>query len=338
MGMTPKENYLAALRHEAYEFIPSPVNDCVMVGFGAASGPAFEKGPLGGGYDGFGVRWVNPESGGGAPIPAPGEFLLDTETIVDWKRRVKFPDLAAFDWESQAKMELSMGNPEVQCIEFGSGNGPFERLAAMMGFEEALMALALEPEASYDFMNAVVDYKIDTLEYVKKYYHAEVFTNYDDIATEQCTFMAPETYRELIKPLHKKLNDAVYASGMLPVQHTCGKADALIEDFIETGAAAWTSVQPTNDIAAILQKYGSQICISGGFDSNGRPARPETTDEEVRAEVRRCMDEYGKYRGYMFFGFRLTKSLDPQVNLAALMPMLQEAESYRKGIKLDGLF
>ena len=30
MGMTPKENYLAALRHEAYEFIPSPVNDCVM--------------------------------------------------------------------------------------------------------------------------------------------------------------------------------------------------------------------------------------------------------------------------------------------------------------------
>ena len=56
MGMTPKENYLAALRHEAYEFIPSPVNDCVMVGFGAASGPAFEKGPMGGGYDGFGVR------------------------------------------------------------------------------------------------------------------------------------------------------------------------------------------------------------------------------------------------------------------------------------------
>ena len=86
------------------------------------------------------------------------------------------------------------------------------------------------------------------------------------------------------------------------------------------------------------QKYGSQICISGGFNSNGRPARPEATDEEVRTEVWRCMDEYGKYRGYMFFGFRLTKSLDPQVNLAALMPMLQEAESYRKGIKLDGLF
>lgn len=35
------------------------------MGFGAIDGPAIEKGPFGGGEDGFGVRWVHPASGGG---------------------------------------------------------------------------------------------------------------------------------------------------------------------------------------------------------------------------------------------------------------------------------
>lgn len=335
MNMTPKENYLAALKGETYEFIPCSLNDCIMAGFGAGNGPAFEKGPAGGGYDGFQVHWVTPQSGGGAPIPAPGEFILDSETIVDWKKLVKFPEIHKFDWEAQAKMELSMGNPEVQCVEFGSGNGPFERLAAMMGFEEALMALALEPEACYAFMDAVTDYKIDTLEYVKKYYHADIFTNYDDIATEQCTFMAPDTYRSLIKPLHAKLYKAVKDYGMIPVQHTCGKAEALIEDFIDTGVATWSSVQPTNDIPEILTKYGNKICICGGYNTNGAPGRTDATEEQIREEVRRCMNEYGKYRGFIFFGFLLANSLDPKDKLNSLLPMIQEAESYRQNNRLD---
>ena len=49
MNMTPKENYLAALKGETYEFIPCSLNDCIMAGFGAGNGPAFEKGPAGGG-------------------------------------------------------------------------------------------------------------------------------------------------------------------------------------------------------------------------------------------------------------------------------------------------
>lgn len=334
MTMTLKENYLAALRHETYEFVPNNF-DCVMVGFGGGPGPAFEKGPLGGGPDGFGVRWVTPASGGGAPIPAPNEFILDSEKIVDWKKLVTFPDIAKFDWDSQAKAELAMGNPAEQAVEFGSGNGPFERLAAMMGFEEALISLAMEPEASYEFMEAVVNYKIKTLEYVKKYYHADIFTNYDDIATEQCTFMSPSAYRELIKPLHKKLNDAVKDYGMIPAQHTCGKADALIEDFIDTGAAVWTSVQPTNDIEEILKKYGKKICLSGGYNTNGAPGRTDATDEMVREEVRRCMDTYGKYPGYIFFGFRMMNSLDPQTNFEAILPMIQEVAEYRKNIRIE---
>lgn len=333
--MTPKENYLAALNHEVYEFVPNFLTDTIAAGFGAVNGPAFEKGPTGGGYDGFGVRWVAPATGGGAAIPAPGEFILDSESIVDWKKIVKFPDIASFDWDTCSKMEMAHGNPDVQAVDFGSGNGPFERLAAMMGFEEALMALAIEPEASFDFMSAVTDYKIDTMEYVKKYYHADIFTNYDDIATEQCTFMSPDTYRELIKPLHTKIYDAARSYGMIPVQHTCGKAEALIEDFIDTGVSAWTSVQPTNDIVNLLKKYGDKICLIGGYDTNGLPGQADATIETIHKEVHRCMDTYGSLRGYMFFGIKLVNSTDPMATVEGLMPLIQESLAYRKNIKIN---
>ena len=56
MPMTPKENIIAVLNHETREWIPSSLSDTVSAGFGSGPGPAFEKGPLGGGPDGFGIN------------------------------------------------------------------------------------------------------------------------------------------------------------------------------------------------------------------------------------------------------------------------------------------
>ena len=79
----------------------------------------------------------------------------------------------------------------VQAVEFGCGNGVFERLAALMGFEEALIALAEEPEACNELMTAITDYKIAFAKKVKQYYDPDLFTNYDDIATERGAVYVP---------------------------------------------------------------------------------------------------------------------------------------------------
>ena len=335
MALTPKQNFLNALNHKEIERTPVFIADCAAVGFAAGPGPWIEKGPFGGGLDGFGVEWVTPASGGGAPIPHPSEFQMDSETIVDWKDIVKFPDLEAIDWEAMAKQEFEMYHvdPEKQAVDFGCGNGVFERLAALLGFEEALIALVVEPEACNELMEAITDYKIEFAKKVKQYYNPDIFTNYDDIATERGLFMSPETYRTLIKPHHKRLYDAVTELGMIPVQHTCGYCEPLVEDMIEIGVKCWTSVQPTNDIVAMQEKYGDKITFMGGYDTNGSPSRPDSTMEERFEEVHRCIDTYGKQPGYIFFGFILVNSNDPKVVAGEMMPMVGEAVkySYAKG-------
>jgi len=329
MAMTPKEVILATLRHEPHDRVSNYLTDVVNGGFGFGNGPDFEKGPLGGGLDGFGVNWLCPSSGGGAPIPEPGKFQLDSETIVDWKKIVKFPNIMEDDWEARAKWELGRGNRDLQAVDYGSGNGPFERLAALMGFEEALMSIALEPEATYDLLNAICDYKIDVIEMAHKYYHPDIFTNYDDIATQSCTFMSREAYQTIIKPVHKRMYDAAAAFDMIPVQHTCGKAESIVEDMIEIGVKAWTSVQPTNDIETILQKYGDQICIIGGYDTVGAPSKPGAAAEIIKEEVDRDFTTYGKYPSYIFFGFLLENSLDPEQRKRRLEPLIKAAMQYQ---------
>ena len=72
-----KANYLKFLNHEETPFIPNEFVGNSILGFGAINGPAIEKGGADGSPDGFGVYWVCPETGGGAAIPKPGQYLLD---------------------------------------------------------------------------------------------------------------------------------------------------------------------------------------------------------------------------------------------------------------------
>jgi uroporphyrinogen-III decarboxylase len=247
-SLSPKENYLRALRHEETEYVP-----CGF--FGPDTAPMgrltpFDHGGESTGFqDGFGVHWVATDSTAGNFLPAPGDFLL--KDVTQWKKTITIPDVEKFDWPKTVEIEQRVfkADHDKQAFGFWSGVGVWERLASVMGFEEAMIALMEEPEACYDFFTAVTDFKVKLAEKVAQYYKADVFINFDDIATERNLFMSPDTYRTLIKPHHKRLNDAIKRYGMIPIQHTCGHAEICVEDYIETGAAVWSSVQPTNDIA-----------------------------------------------------------------------------------------
>lgn len=324
--MTFRENYLRVLHHKKPEFTPVFFVSTGSCGFGAKNGPWFEKGPAGGGKDGFGVEWAAPSSGGGAPTPAAHSAVLDD--ITEWESKVHFPDVDSFDWAAEAAKDLENVDREQVVVDFGSGNGVWERLLALLGTEEAFYSMIVEQDAVNALFSRITDYKIKIAEKVKKYYQADVFTNYDDIAASGSLFFSPEIYRTCIKPHHKRLNDAVRDLGMIPVYHCCGKAESLIEDFIDTGAAAWTSVQPSNDIEYLLKNYGDRIAIMGGYDNNGPCGMPSATDEMVREEVRRCMSAYGKYDGYVLFGARIVDSLDPAEIGAAYLPIIDEGLKY----------
>ena len=322
--ITSKENLFLALEHKKPEWVPSQA-EMIMCG---GEEETFENGPLGGGKDGFGVEWIATRSSGGQGTPAPNQCQF--EDVAEWEDKVVFPDLDAYDWESAAKAQLAAGNPEIQLVEYQCWNWSFLRLTHLMGFENALCAMIEDPEACLAFFDAVADYKIRLAERAAHYFKPDMITSFDDVATERGLFMAPDVYRELIKPSHTKVNQAIREMGILPAVHCCGNCEEIIPDFIDEGNVAWSSAQPVNDIEGILRKYGDKITVIGGYDTNGKPAQSNASLEEIKAEVHRAIDAYAPYGSYVFFGFRLVDSTDPEEIMKSMMPIFEEAKKYGK--------
>ena len=295
-SLSPRENFLACLNHQPQEFTPG-MTDLAMAAFSLP----FERGEGGAGIDAFGVRWVSPPSAAGGALPAPGEFLLTD--VTKWRDVVKIPDVSGYDWAGAAALEMASIDRDMSVVHIGSANCIYERLATLMGFEGALLAMALEPEATFELLSALTDWKIEMIGYFAKYYQPDTYEFFDDVATERMLFMSPDTYRTLIKPLHTRIATACKEHGIIPIQHTCGKADLLVQDMIDEGCAGWGAVQATNNIAEVIEEHGDEFVLMGGYDSNGAPGMPTASEAEVRAEVRRCMDSYAKFgKGYVFMG------------------------------------
>lgn len=100
-SLSPRENYLRALRHEETEYVPCGLGmDTAIVGI-------LHPVNLGQGstnyMDGFGVRWAMSEAAIGGLIPAPGKFIL--KDVTQWKKSISIPDVDKYDWEQFAGME-----------------------------------------------------------------------------------------------------------------------------------------------------------------------------------------------------------------------------------------
>jgi hypothetical protein len=262
------------------------------------NGQVNEKGERIGGYDLWGVRWIIENSGNAPrePFPVTDPPLL--EDITKWKETIKIPDVYAQDWEGGAKRELA-NYDGTKVLYYFDTEGLFNRLTDLMGMENALCALIEEPEACYKFFSAAADYKIKIIECAAKYLKPDVFSYMDDMASANALLMSPNTYRKLIKPHHERIIKAIRSHGMIAEQHTCGRCEEIIDDFVEIGAQVWHPAQAVNDVAGIQKRYAGKLVIAGGADSQGACFQETGTFEEGVKEARRCIDTYAPLRGYL---------------------------------------
>lgn len=297
MSITPRENYIRALTCNNPEWVPFAQEDTMFVGM--VPNTVIEM-PLGNGQDQFGVTYVGTPDGT-LPDNRIG-FLLDD--ITKWKEVVKIPNLDDYPWELWAEKEAEMAPPgsEDKARYALINNGIFDRLIALMGFEEGLMALLEEPECCEEFFSAIADHKVKYIEKLHTYFKPDIIQYVDDLAHANGLFMNPETYRKLIKPHHQRVIDAIHSRpGVVAVQHTCGKCQDLIGDYVDLGVEAWFSVQEVNDIKAIKERFAGRLAIEYSLDGEGVINNPDVSEEVLHSEIHRAIKEYGFDGGLTFF-------------------------------------
>ncbi len=290
MAMTIKENYMAAMRFEKPEYVPYTM-DCINMS--AAMPNAYFEQPVPMGPDGigkvakdaFGVEWTATADG---MLPVNDHFLL--EDVTEWKDVVKIPNVDDYPWEETAAKERAMEDPnKVNYVIMN--NGIFDRLMACMGFNEGLCAMYEEPEACAEFFEAIADYKIAYIDKVCQYYQPDVIHYVDDLAHANGLFMSPDTYRELIKPQHQRIIKAIRDHGVFMEQHTCGKCEQIVPDYIEMGVQSWFPAQPSNHLKEIHDSH--KIALNYGLDTQGTLRDKDVSEEVIRSEIDKSVKELG---------------------------------------------
>lgn len=216
------------------------------------------------------------------------------EDIRDHKN-YKFPDPGASDrFNTIERAVKRFGDTKGIILNVRDG---FSDMRDLLGYENALMGIYLEPEAFTSLLDRVVDYNIALADIAKKRYGLEIVATTDDIATADAMIINPEVYMEFIGPAFKKAVQGFEDLGFKHIKHCDGKIDEVIDFWIDCGIDAIDPVDPAAGytMAGFREKYGDNLCLKGNVDCRG--ALISGTPKDVALETKICL-ESGK-RGSM---------------------------------------
>jgi len=281
-----KENTLLAYQHKEPEYMPMPgdMNTCAPRGMDFIRETICINGVA---NDWFGQSWTFEPNIGGAN-PTPGVHLVPD--ITEWKKYMQFPDLSKLDWEGYAARDTAKWDRENKLSRVMVGYGLWERMFSVMEFQDALCALMEEPEACYEFFGAVADHKIRLYEYLIKYYKPDILIMHDDYGSGGGMFMSPEVWRQLLKPHLQRVIDSITSKGVMYEHHCCGYFAPILGEIADMGCVAFNNGHISNNNAELKKEIGHKMCWVGGFDTQFMD-KPATTEEEIRASIRKTVDE-----------------------------------------------
>ena len=296
--LSEKENYLRTVNGGMPEYVPT----YRMFEWMCATSALRPFGVGDSNINLFGVEFVNEPTANNGAIPKPGVFILDD--IRKWRDVIKRPPvLDEIDWEKTAKKDLEGRDPDQ--LKICSGNftfGYFQALMSYMGFNEGLVACLEEPEEVKELMHFLLDLNLEVGEKLIKYYKPDAYWMADDIAHELAPFVSEDVFVDIFEPVWRAEIKPWKEAGLPAQHHNCGKFELFVPYMVDMGYNAWDPAQSVNDLLGIKEKYGRRLTLCTGVAGNGFCSWPETTEEQIRAEVRRVMDLYAPGGAYCFMG------------------------------------
>ncbi|MDR2619263.1 MAG: hypothetical protein LBC62_10375 [Treponema sp.] len=166
-------------------------------------------------------------------------------------------------------------------------------LIAIFGWDMLLTAAGTDPEA----FGALTDRYAG---WVQQYFNAlakseaPVVMVHDDIVWTQGAFIHPDWYRRFVFPNYKKYFAPLHEAGKIIVYTSDGTYTQFVDDIAASGVNGFV-MEPTTDMAYIAEKYGKTHSFIGNADTR---ILLSGTKEEIRAEVKRCMDIGKQYPGF----------------------------------------
>lgn len=285
-------------------------------------------------YDEFGIGWRSPKDGGWYydmfDHPLRGD--ISPEAV----EALPLPDpLDPARFTGLREAALRVRDVEQRAVIFGNiSAGIFEMLTWMRGYADAYADWGSNSPVASKLMDRMLQLQLTYWEKALSIVGdvIDVAQIADDIAGQNGPLISPRSYRKLLKPLHKELCDFIHARTDAKIfMHSCGAIRDFIPDFIEIGIDIINPVQVSAagmDSAELKREFGADIVFWGGGVDTQRVLGTGTPDE-VRAEVKRRIEDFKPGGGFIFNTVHNIQGNVPAENLVAMWDAVQEYGVYR---------
>lgn len=213
----------------------------------------------------------------------------------------------------------------VGCNLFETGN-------FLRGMENFLCDIYLDKSGTERLLDKLVEGYMKFLDRVLKGVgeYIDLLQFGDDLGSQSGLFMSPDVFKEIFKPRYKKMWDFVHNNSNCKVfLHSCGSVYELLPYLIDAGLDVLNPVQTTTanmEPEKLKKEFGKYITFWGG-GCNTRDVLTDKTPAEVKEDVKRRIEIFGKGGGFVFNQIHnILANIKPENVIA----MLEAAYEYGK--------
>lgn len=226
----------------------------------------------------------------------------------------------------------SFGGTDLGDVSMVPGSG-LKEPKGLRDLTEWYIALVADPEYIGEIFNRQTDIALENLKRINQVVGDKVqvaMTCGTDFGAQNGAFCSPDTFRSLYLPYYKKINGWIHENTNWKIfKHSCGSIMELLPLIIEAGFDIINPVQWTAgnmDPIILKERFGNDIVFWGG-GVNTQKTFPYGTPDQVREEVLRACEIFGKNGGYVFHTIHNIQALTPIENAVSLINAFHEYNS-----------
>jgi len=191
-------------------------------------------------------------------------------------------DFEKYPWNEVVKLYWQKSHPRFKALRNnmpngmkaigGVGNGVFEIVQDLVGFEKLCYMQMDDPQLFADMFVRVGDLLVEIWAQFLKHY-SDLYTVCrfgDDLGFKTGTLLMPDTVIEHIIPQYKRIVSLVQAAGKPFLLHSCGCIFSVMDELINT---VGINAKHSNEDAIApydkwIEQYGDKIGLFGGIDTD----------------------------------------------------------------------
>lgn len=310
--LTPKENFLESVRFGKPDYVPYEGEELfVRVSFDNITRLETWTDP-------WGVGWEMAHSD---TVPFPKVSPLPDICALDDYR---FPDPGQLALGEQAKHTLLTADRSRKLIFGHMSYFVFERAWALMGMENFLVALLVEPERCQALIHRIAAYARKVFDrYLELGVDGVNFS--EDLGSQRSLLFSPALFRKYFLPEYAFAFENVLRAGKIVNFHSCGCVQDIAGDLASIGVTMLNPIQHSaNDLERIKRDTAGKMALKGGIDTTVLLAG---SPQDVCAETLRVLEILKPGGGYMCAPDQHMPNFPPK-NMQALWQTIRENGRY----------